>query len=358
MFIGLSLACKYSALLYPLLGFLGIVWGYRVAEQSKPLAKDLALFFLFIMLFGAPFYLKNWIMAGNPLYPFMFGIFGGRDWDPELARLFDRLFTYMGMGRGWLDYLLLPWNVSINARMDSPLFGGYMGPLFLLVLPFLAGLRHRTDLATRVFLIFCTFNFLFWATTSQNIRYLAPLLALMSVTTGTILTAYLPKKSSFILLCGIIAGSMALNGLQISREFIKIRPFSVVFGSESREAFLSRSISVYPMYRFVNDHLPANAKIFLIYMKNYTYLCDRECYGDPMIEYYTLKKILGSAYSVEEVYGKLRGMGFSHIMYDLTYVAGEKSRLSPGETELFNAFRNRYLKLVKNDRTYYLYQLL
>ena len=33
-------------------------------------------------------------------------------------------------------------------------------------------------------------------------------------------------------------------------------------------------------------------RVFLIYMKNFTFLCDRDCYSDSMFEAHTLQKIL------------------------------------------------------------------
>ncbi len=177
VFSGSAAACKYTALLLTPLGCLGILWfaSRRKAETLQAL-RLLTLYVAAAFIAGIPFYLKNWIMTGNPFYPFFYGIFGGRGWDGDQARLYDLFIQSLGMGRRFLDYLLLPWNLSLRAKMDSPQFDGILGPIFLLTLPFLAGLR-RWETPVRVVLVYALLTFLFWASSAQQIRYLIPLFA-------------------------------------------------------------------------------------------------------------------------------------------------------------------------------------
>ena len=127
------------------------------------------------------------------------------------------------MGRVLLDYLLLPWNVSLRAKMDSPQFDGILGPIFLLTLPFLAGLR-RWETPVRVILVYALLTFLFWASSAQQIRYLIPLFPILALVTGAIMTRYRNRKRIFALLLCIVAGSLAFNGYHIIRGFMKISP--------------------------------------------------------------------------------------------------------------------------------------
>ena len=76
-----------------------------------------------------------------------------------------------------------------------------------------------------------------------------------------------------------------------------------------------------------------------------------------MFEDYTLKKILSSSATPDAVHERLKGMGFTHLMYDARYVTGEKSTLSPVQLALFTAFREKYLTVQKNERTWYLYRI-
>jgi hypothetical protein len=357
LFSGSAAACKYTALLATPLGCLGILWlANRSGNGARKTLRRLALYVAAALIAGSPFYLKNWIVTGNPLYPFFYGIFGGRGWDGDQARLYDLLIQNLGMGRNLLDYLLLPWNLSLRAKMDTE-FDGILGPIFLLTLPFLAALR-RWETPLRMILTYALLTFFFWASSAQQIRYLIPLFPLLALVVGAILTRYRSRKMIFGLLLCIVAGSLAFNGYHIAREFIKINPLRVAVGLESRDHFLSRTLPTYTMYRFVNQALPPDARIFLIYMKNYTFLCDRDCYADAMFEAHTLQKILREEASPDRVRNRLKAAGFTHILYNEHYLLGEPSPLSAEEKQLFLAFQNSHMRNVRQQGFYRLYRLI
>lgn len=358
VFAGSAAACKYTALLLTPLGCLGILWfaSRRKAETLRTL-RLLMLFAAAALIAGSPFYLKNGFMTGNPFHPFLYGIFGGRGWDGDQARLYDLFIQSLGMGRTFLDYLLLPWNVSIRAKMDSPQFDGILGPIFLLTLPFLAGLR-RWETPVRLLLIYLLLTFLFWASSAQQIRYLIPLLPLLSLLTGAIIARYRNRRVTFALLLCIVAASLTFNGYHIIRDFMKISPLRAAVGIESRDEFLSRTLPHYPMYRFVNRNLPPDARVFLLYMKNFTFLCERDCYSDSMFEAHTLQKILREEASADGVRSRLKAMGFTHLLYDGIYLLGAPSPLSAEQKRLFYDFQKRHLRTVRSEGPYHLFLLL
>ncbi|HBB15555.1 MAG TPA: hypothetical protein DCZ97_00615, partial [Syntrophus sp. (in: bacteria)] len=339
IFSGAASACKYTALLLPLLGSLGILWAYsRRKEKLLPAIRHILLYAAVVFLVGAPFYLKSWFVTGNPFYPFFYEIFGGLGWDADQARLYDLFIRNLGMGREVIDYLLLPWNLAFRAMLDSPRFDGILGPIFILTLPFLALKRHW-EAPIRIILVYLLFAFLFWASSAQQIRYLIPLLPLMAIVAGAIVTRFHDRKPIFTLLIGIIIASLGFNGYYIVEDFRKISPLRVAAGLESRDAFLARLLPVYPMYQFVNRELPPQSNVFLIYMKNYTFLCDHACYADAMFEAHTLQKILRQAASPSGVRDRLKTEGFTHLLYDERYLLGDPSPLSPEEKNLFISFR-------------------
>lgn len=344
LFSGGAIGSKYTCLLLPLLIILGILWSARTRALSNQ--KALSLLFLYIStaaVAGSPFYIKNWITTGNPFSPFLSSIFGGTGWEPEQARWYDLFVRNLGMGRGILDYLLLPWNVSFRAEMNSPRFDGILGPIFLFTLPFAFGMRSIT-IAMKMMLTYCFITFLFWASTAQQMRYLIPLFPILAIITGTILTWYAKTKNIwFGLLTCLIVGSILFNIYYTVRELHRIQPLGVVVGKESRDAFLNRVIPSYVLFHHMNTHLPTDSKILLIYMKNLTYLCERECYSDSMFESYTIQKIISHFPSPEGIRRELMSRGFTHILYDRNYVYGPLSTFSQEEKFLFSEFEKRYL---------------
>ncbi len=354
VFSGLAIAGKYTALFLPLLGCLGILWAARHHRFRAAGAFRLLLLYGFIVaIVGSPFYIKNLILTGNPFYPFLYGIFGGRGWEPQQAQFYDYFVQSLGMGRTFLDYILLPWNLSFLAKMDSPRFDGIVGPIFFLTLPF-AFMTRKPSIAMKIMGIYCVFMFLFWASAAQQIRYLIPIFPFLAIITGSILTDYQKKKIVFYLLVFLIAGSLVFNGYNMIKDFRRINPVSVVIGKEGRTEFLDRMLPSYSMFDTMNRHLPPDAKIFLIYMKNWTFLCEKECYSDSMFESYTIQKLLSQASTPAEIFSALTGKGFTHILFDIHYIYGPPSTFTPSEQALFQAFTHEHLELVKTDRSYYL----
>ena len=80
------------------------------------------------------------------------------------------------MGRGWIDYLLLPYRVAVEARHgDFRTFDGRLNPLWIVLLP-LAAVVARSDQRVRRAVVFTATFFTLWALGSQQIRLLIPTL--------------------------------------------------------------------------------------------------------------------------------------------------------------------------------------
>lgn len=357
IFSGLAIASKYTALLLPFLGCLGVLWAaHRRRTEPRKVIQILFLYLSFVVILGSPFYVKNWIMTGNPFYPFLYSIFGGKGWEPEQARSYDMLVQTLGMGRELIDYILLPWNVSVHAKMDSPQFDGILGPIFLLTLPFTLGIR-KIELTSKTIMVYCAFTFMFWAGSAQQIRYLMPIFPFLAILVVFVLSYYHKRTIVFGVLTLLIIGCLAFNGYHITSHFLKIRPVGVVTGVENRDTFLSRILPSYSMFQFANVHLPGDSKIFLIYMKNLGFLCEHDFYSDSMFESYTMQKILSRSSTPDAVQRELKERGFTHIMYDENHIYGGISTFSPEEKSRFSAFQKERLSLVKNSGPFYLYRI-
>ena len=359
VFSGIAMSTKYAGLYLPLSGCFGVLWGCRRKKISN--SKAVRLFFqyaLFTLIAGAPFYLKNWIMTGNPLYPLFYEIFGGRGWSAEQAGYYDTFIRSLGMGRDLVDYLLLPWNLSFCAKMNSPIFDGLIGPVFILVLPFAIGMR-KIAIEMKIVLVYCLLAFIFWASSAQQIRYLIPLFPFLAIMTSLTISYYRNKKIIFALLSIFIIAGLVFNGYHILRDFKRIGPLGVLTGHEDKDVFLTRMIPSYKILKHVNTQLPEKSYVFTIYMKHLTYLFNRHFYSDSMFESYAIETILNNSKTPEDVRLALKRKGFTHILYDINYVTGDVGTLSEENKKLFLAFQNRYLKLLKSDKNrYYLYRFL
>ncbi len=65
------------------------------AVQIKPLATFAAL----ALLLGGGWYVRNFVQTGNPVYPFAYSIFGGNNWDAQMAAQYETDQRAYGFGR-------------------------------------------------------------------------------------------------------------------------------------------------------------------------------------------------------------------------------------------------------------------
>ena len=85
---GVAVSVKYTGFVVPLTGVLLVVfWEQGILQQLK----KVVYFSATTILVASPWYLRNWIWMGNPIYPF---IFEGRFWDSFLA------LSYSASGSG------------------------------------------------------------------------------------------------------------------------------------------------------------------------------------------------------------------------------------------------------------------
>jgi hypothetical protein len=262
--------------------------GWRPALRTAAIAAGLAL------LLAAPWYVKTWIYTGNPVYPFFYGVFGGRNWSAETAALYRSDQLMFGMGHDPASLFMLPWNLTrhfarfgdyaarLNPSVDElPYFAGNplvylasIGPLFLALLPAIgfAALRpgrHRPMMAVTLALM------LTWFFTMQNIRYLLPALALLAPAVAHSADLIGIRRAAF----GVAAAAGAFTVLLMA---LFIRPaIPVAVGIEKPNDYLAGRFDVYRASEFVNENLPKHAKIALFGETRGFYLDRDYLWADP-----------------------------------------------------------------------------
>lgn len=124
---GMAMGIKYTSFIVPIFGIVLIMLYEKNLHARITSTMKYSLPALFVAL---PWYLRNWLVMGNPFYPF---IFGGRYWDSFQASW----YSGSGSGIGWSlrEILLLPFTLTLGYR-DQNYYDGRLGPLFLLLLPF------------------------------------------------------------------------------------------------------------------------------------------------------------------------------------------------------------------------------
>ena len=293
-FCGFCLGTKYFGWL--IFGFLGI-WLVIETVRAQPMngARGVLPFGASALLLGGAWYARNWIWVGNPVFPFAYGVFGGRGWTAEMARLYDDSQAIYGFGRAPLDLVMLPFRLAmtplniggftgLGARGQPwwPLIPGPVGTadpnsvtglfdvLGLLFVTFpgpaifafgLPALLTRSKprpilIAASLFV----FLWVFWALTSQQVRYLFPALALLSVVAGWGMAMWAPKLK----LTRWIGGAGLVAWLAFAPPFIAYNArgsFPVIAGAQTPDDYLTRTFSGYTAMQWINANTPADARV-------------------------------------------------------------------------------------------------
>lgn len=301
--MGLALGSKYNALIAWFFLNLMVVFYYsRDRGHTNQALKMGILFFVLTLLIASPWYIKNLVLTGNPLHPLFERYFHhfaqqgvGKDGLIEVAAsggwfgIFQtRQLLY---GEGFWETILIPLRIFFQGRDDSDrYFDGVLSPLLLILIPFafLKNPQRRESLALLMFSLY----FLFMALFSEvvRIRYILPIVpffAILSVQGIKNLVDRIsgavqkPRMLGLIALSLLVVGFLAANGLYLTQYFQTIGPLSYLSKAETRDAFLARHLGSYPVIRFINGNLPADARVYLVLLGRRGYYLDRDYRHDP-----------------------------------------------------------------------------
>lgn len=318
---GFAIGSKYLGLG---IGLLLVGW-IAISQRQSGIRRRFASILLFSTCAAAvagPWFLKNLVWTGNPVYPFFLG---GPGWTPE--RL-SALMTYLrsfGAGTGVAKALLLPLNVyvrhaefgTIMTSIDIP------SPLFVLAL---ASPWVKPPPGWRSLAILSLVAAMTWAIGSQQIRFLLPLyplLTLLSVATLLWIDKRSQRRGLRVVLpalaIGLLAATLAYQVLYAAST----RPIPVVLGLESKASFLRRSLYDYSAMEFIDGELATDARVALLW-DGRGYYCSDRCLPDAdLTRWPRLIREVGSGHAAVKV---LQAQGISHILVDLEELANSLRR--------------------------------
>ncbi len=198
---------------------------------------------------GSVWYLRSWILRGNPVYPFYPSAFSGNGFEDP---------TYTGVhggGAGIMAFIMTPW----NAAFHPDLFGGeVMGPLLLACAP-LALLWARKGISRSVAAGLFAYA-VFWFMVDPNIRFFFAAFAWMAVLTGVAVDGWMRQ-------CGhgwkavLGVAFAALIFLQSGFAFHHFGDEAVLLAGGNRQQYLGVNERSYQVAEEVNRVTGADAWI-------------------------------------------------------------------------------------------------
>jgi hypothetical protein len=354
VFMGLAAGSKYNALISWL--FLNLAVCYLYAKDTGkqlPAIRWGLIFFLVALVVVSPWFVKNLILKGNPIYPLMDNLFqfihGGREtlafiaadeaekgWGYNLLR--NRALLY---GEEAWQILLLPLRIFFEGRDHSPQhFDGVLNPLFALAIPCaFVGSRKGSRL---FFFLFIAFVFLVSILMADvRIRYILPILpfltilAVMGIRNATEWLA--SRRQSSLRLAGqavpfAVALLVVANLFYLGHQFTGIRPLPYLLGEESRDEYLSRQVGSYSATAFINRELPDDAVVYLLYLSGRGYYLDRNYIHHVGLEAAIVNAMVRSSADAGTLAAFLRSLGGTHLLVREELLMKALSDNFPGET--------------------------
>lgn len=281
LMFGVGLGIKHLALVAMAIALAALlIREWRRADLRRAL-RTAALFGAVALVLPAPWYARAFVASGNPVFPEMYALFGARPaarWSEASERGLRAFKNRFGADRRAAQLLELPWDMTVH----SALYGGTLGPLFLILAP-AALLRRRGPRASLVVAAGGSVAYLaVWASpvSSFQMRFLIPLVPLLAAlgAEGARIVAReasRARRGGGALVAAVLVALLAAN-LPPAVEWherdrsgwsgwlthvIRGVPVGVVIGAESEDAYLGRVVPSYRAWEFINANLPGQSRV-------------------------------------------------------------------------------------------------
>lgn len=303
---GLAVGTKPASLPILIVGIGFWLWR-RDSINGVKRVRGLLHFLMPALMLAAPWYLKNAIWFGTPLFPA-----GIEAAEPEFE--FRRNLLYIeytqgaqtqGLGR----LLFLYWLLAAPNRLD------YVNPPLALPFTALLFVSPLCGLA-REALMLGGLRALLWVIGPPRIRFLISVFALWGVAISVVAArGWKDPRPRHRVIARVLAGSQWMFVavlLPITVIFVILaRPWSVALGTESRTDYLRRTLEGYRGLEYMRDYFGSADRVLLIGDTRH-YYCPSRCY--PEADHFTWPRIVwASNFDVQEVVKRLEAMGITHL---------------------------------------------
>lgn len=285
---GFAAGCKLTAGAFlPLgLGLLLAAGWRRRGPRGSTLFRAAVIFTAAATLAAGPWYLRSFVYTGNPVFPFAYALFGGRDWD-ELAvqnawgsvRLWNKPLPISAAGLAQSLLLLL----TRPGRL-----GTYGGLGLLVPVGALAAALAPSRLARRALFLVGAFYLVWFAVGSHQLRLLLPVVSLAALAAATGFVALHDRvglRPARTLLACLLAVPLAQAWPWARpQDLEQVRSaWPYVAGRVSRETWLLEQTRAMPLFQFVNKELPEDARVLMLPYENRGFYLDRDyVWGNPL----------------------------------------------------------------------------
>lgn len=364
VFSGVALGTKYTLLAFV---FMMCVIAFIISfiDEKRNLKNRLSIALKNSIILGllsialaSPWFIKNYAFTGNPTYPMLYKIFDGKEWSQQNEDFYMSKVKEKGFGTSIKSFAELPYNTAFQWQK----FGSFnIGILFcfmsiLFLIHFLYALiTYKKNRTVILLYLLSLFYILIWFFTYQDNRLLIPILPILIILLNVIFfelrkNAYELYKLilTFVIIIGIY------NSLWIARYMlIDLNPIPYVSGFESKDDFLSKRLSHYDIFRYLNQKVKDEEKVLFI-GEHRGYYCDVNYLASDWFDTPYILHLIRQFDTNEKLFGYLKGNKINYVFYNKSELGMYsnfyyKPRFSEDEWA-------RYLNFMSSDKIKIIYQ--
>ena len=386
--MGIAIGSKYNALIAWFIMTLMLMFSYARDNNKQFAALQYGIIFVVVaVMVASPWYLKNYLQTGNPFYPLFNSFFISLQQHPAQEILYRQAIEKTGQvsffklrevmyGETFLETLLIPIRMFFQGEDNSyRYFQGILNPILIVFSPFiLLEKKYKQDK-----LLFAFFSVLFvfmgYFLTKKQVRYLLPVLPFLSILSvmgikGMVdkievgnFYLFLPHKKNVksiarIFIFSAVGILIFFNFLYLKNRMDIIKPFPYLFGQETKKAFLRRHLLHYDAVDFINTELPADSKIFTMFLGRRGYYLDRGFSNEPSFGMNTLRQMIKNASDEEKFKAHLRSMNVTHILMRPDLVSNfMRNNFNIQEIQDFMNMTKKYWKPVYDRNGYVVWEI-
>jgi hypothetical protein len=271
---GLAGGTKVMGLLLPTL--VGLVVLGVLAARRLPLGRafGLAMAFGVIVLAAAlPFYVRNTVETGDPMYPFGYGAFGGANWSADAAAYLDLYYrqyqTLHALRRGASPYvglvtLRFPWDLTMYPEsFENTARSAYdVSPFILAFVPTVMLVRRRRWAAWIVAAVGVAFVAVIAGGAWAHPRYVLMGLVLCLAAAVAGCQALCGERGLRLVAALTVAGNLALTATIMRSTWPD--QLRVALGRLDDESFLRRHSERFVFWERSNQIIPPDGRVAVL----------------------------------------------------------------------------------------------
>ncbi len=314
VFCGLAMGTKYTGIMAVGLLILTIVmFAICLNHRRVPeVLKYLTITAVLAMVVSSPFYLRNWILYGCPIYPpppSLLHLFSPPGLLPGVMQALVKNVTDtgQGMGKSFTKFVLLPFNLTYHTA-DFRGAGG-IGLVPFALGPFGIWATRRNEFAEKM-AVFAMIETAAWFTTAQVSRYLIPVYVIAGIF-GAVGWRYIQEsgtKYGKVLAALLVTISVAYGATMIFPE--RTEDLHAGLSSEFEVQRRHKEIPYIESFEFINTE-PSVKRVLILYPHVAAYFIAKD-YVKPFGRWG--EQTLPGVADVDQVMAQLGSLRPTHVL--------------------------------------------